>query len=215
MKRTILLFSLALCLPALMTTAQNDLDSALVVNEIASEDSDTVSQKSTWTFNTGSTTVTVDADGDIDEMESAMEEFGAAMDEFSNLFEKFGRNVEKFAWVPVVCMVLLCLLPLLLLFLILFFTYKGRKAKYSAYQKMAESGQPIPQEMTRDMTEGDIKMRNDGISNICVGVGLAIFLGLIIGKFGIAIGALVTCIGIGKLIIWYLSREENTSKREK
>ena len=40
------------------------------------------------------------------------------------------------------------------------------------------------------------------------GVGLAIFLGLIIGKVGIGIGALVFFIGLGK---WFIYRQNNNT----
>ena len=42
-----------------------------------------------------------------------------------------------------------------------------------------------------------------------VGVGLAIFLGIIIGKIGIGIGALVFFIGLGK---WYVSRQSRDNQ---
>ena len=60
-----------------------------------------------------------------------------------------------------------------------------------------------------------LELRNDGIRNVFLGIGLAIFLGLIIGKLGLAIGALIGCIGLGKIITWALSRKDDPNKREK
>ena len=218
MKRIVFLLMLALCVPTIK--AQKDLDSALVVNEIVAEDSDTTqangssqSKSTTWTFNNGSatTTVTVDSDDDFEEMDDMMEEmFG----KYTETFGKWAEKIEKYSWVPIALGILFFfVLPLLIIFLIFYFTYKGRKAKYNTYQKIAETGQPIPEETVKQMYEGDIKMRNEGITNICAGAGLAILLGLIIDEVGIAIGALIACIGIGKLIIWYLSRNDRQKEK--
>jgi small neutral amino acid transporter SnatA (MarC family) len=43
-----------------------------------------------------------------------------------------------------------------------------------------------------------------GLRQMFTGVGLAIFLGIVIGKLGIGIGALVFFIGLGK---WYVARQ--------
>ncbi|MBO4444929.1 MAG: hypothetical protein J5814_09230 [Bacteroidaceae bacterium] len=215
MKRIILLLSLFLGLAATGMKAQNDLDSALVVNEIASEDNDSAEQKHTWTFNNGSTTVTIDSDdADYEDLEEMMESMfqGPILQHF----EKFAQKAEKYSWViPAMGILFGFVLPLLIILIIVYFTYKGRKAKYAAYQKMAESGQTIPQETYNAMEEDDLKIRNDGIRNVFLGIGLAIFLGLIIGKLGLAIGALIGCIGLGKIITWALSRKDDPNKREK
>lgn len=192
--------------------AQNDLDSALVVNEIAGEDegSDTIGSN-TWTFNNGATTVTVDTlsddwDGDIEELEEIFEHI---FDGNFKGFEHIGRGFEKFGWIFALIPILICFfLPLLIIFLIVFFTYKGRKAKYRAYQQMAENGQPIPNETQRAFQNEDDKLRADGLRNICVGIGLAIFLGLLLDEVGIGIGALVAFIGLGKYLVWYSGNKD-------
>ena len=98
---------------------------------------------------------------------------------------------------------------IILIIVILYFIYKGRRAKYDAYKSMAESGQTIPEEELRKMSESiiDRSMFNKGIKNICLGVGLAIFLGIWMGNFGIGIGVLITCIGIGELLVDYFSKK--------
>lgn len=98
---------------------------------------------------------------------------------------------------------------IILIIVIFYFIYKGRKAKYDAYKSIAESGQTIPEEELRKMSEPvtDRTTFNKGIKNICLGVGLAIFLGIIMGNFGIGIGALVTCIGIGELLVDYFAKK--------
>jgi len=68
-----------------------------------------------------------------------------------------------------------------------------------------QNGQPIPNEVLNNTKNAVI---NDdyqaGIRQMCVGAGLAIFLGLIIGDLGWGIGALVFFIGLGK---WYIGRQ--------
>ena len=189
-----------------LAVAQTAQDSALIVTEIATDDTlsaenDTV-KVGTWTFNTGG----VNANGSIaytddEDLTDAEELF---LDVFGDgaFFEKLSKLMDKYGWIFFLIPVLLFLFPLLLLFIILFFVYRGRKAKYKAYEKMAQSGQPIPQETLGNLQSADLKMRKEGISNICVGIGLAIFLGMVMDiNLGYGIGALLACIGIGKIII--------------
>lgn len=211
MKRITYLFAFVACLVlSSRVVAQDDLDSALVVTEIATDDADAVSDTAatgSWTFNPGGgVSVTVDSDENLDEMmEDAMDGLG----DLPRALEKIANEFSRFSWLTVALPILFFfLLPLLIIFLIMFFVYKGRKAKYNAYQKMAESGQPIPQETIQRLDQGDLDMRDQGIKNVCVGVGLAIFLGLLMDEIGIGIGALVTFIGVAKLVIWYVSRND-------
>ena len=217
MKKVIyfLTLMLGLAAPTSITFAQNDLDSALVVNTIEGEEEETTSGGSNnWTFH-GHAVVSVN--------DSTSEEYTAEYDNVEDFLDdmfgghpkglgKIFRSFEKFGWVyALIPILLLFVFPLLVLFLIFFFVYKGQKAKYRSYEKMAASGQPIPQETLNRMTENEYKLRNEGIANICVGVGLAIFLGIIMDELGIGIGALVAFIGLGKLMAWYASRKD---KRE-
>lgn len=189
-----------------LAVAQDAQDSALIVTEIATDDTlsaenDTV-KVGTWTFNTrgmnanGSITYTDDEDL-TDAKELFLDVFGA-----DTFFEKLSKLMDKYGWIFFIIPVLLFLFPLLLLFIILFFVYRGRRAKQKEYEKHLASGQPIPNEVTEAMQDSDLKMRKEGISNICVGAGLAIFLGVVMEiDLGYGIGALLACIGIGKIII--------------
>jgi hypothetical protein len=42
---------------------------------------------------------------------------------------------------------------------------------------------------------------------VCLGVGLAVMLGIIMGDFGIGIGILIICIGIGELLVDYFAKK--------
>lgn len=53
----------------------------------------------------------------------------------------------------------------------------------------------------------DRTLFNKGVRNVSLGIGLAIFLGICLGDFGIGVGALVACIGIGELLIDYFAKK--------
>ena len=84
---------------------------------------------------------------------------------------------------------------------------KNRRERYKLAQMAIQNGQPIPDEILKD---NDSKLLTNeyqaGIRQMFVGIGLAIFLGVFIGKIGFGIGALVFFIGLGK---WFIARENN------
>jgi len=226
MKKTICIMALILGLSVTASVAQNDLDSTLVVTEIADEAADSDTTKSTtWTFNTGSNgtivsvdSVNVDID-DLDDLEDIFEEiFDGDFQGLTKTMEKFGKVFDKFGWLfALIPILIFFILPILLVLIIVFFVYKGRKAKYRAYQQMAEKGQSIPENPTNVMAamdDEDIKLRNDGVRTICVGIGLAILLGIIMDKLGMGIGALVFFVGVGKYAeYWLRTRDKNKRKQ--
>lgn len=213
MKKNILLLTLmATLLVILPATAQNPVDSALIVTEIATDDDDLdndTTQTGTWTFGTSGQIDASDDDADMEEMEEWFEKLFDEEDGFFRPFFKIAEKASNHLWVfALIPILIFFVLPLLILFLILYFVYKGRKAKYNTYQKMAASGQPIPEETLKEMSEEDMKMRNEGLRDICLGVGLAIFLGIILDEIGVGIGALIACIGLGKLLSWNATQKD-------
>ncbi len=216
MKQTIYFLALLLGLtaPTSIIVAQTDLDSALVVTTIEGEEEDTTSSN-TWTFNNGSS---AQVKGYVSVNDSTVTEYEYDdLDDFLNDLtdghakgiRRMFRSLEKFGWVFVLLPILFFFVfPLLILFLILFFVYKGNKSKQKTYQKLIDSGQPIPQETVNRMTQESQRLRNEGLRDICVGIGLAIFLGIIIDEVGIGIGALVAFIGLGKLMAWYANNKD-------
>jgi hypothetical protein len=60
---------------------------------------------------------------------------------------------------------------------------------------------------TQDASTTDRTLFNKGVKNICLGIGLAIFLGIWMGDFGVGIGILIVCIGIGELLVDYFARK--------
>ena len=216
-----LLMSTALC-------AQNPTDSALIVTEMVGEQeaaNDTISD-STWVFDSYGTTSAVD-DWDDDDLEEfivrlAKKYFDGNPETLENEFQQFEKFGKLIRFAVVFCFIVL---PLLILALILFSVYKGRQAKRREYERResakATAEQPASEQPAAEsapygheyapaddpMAEENRRLRNDGIKNVCVGVGLAILLGIIMKGVGLGIGALVAAIGLGKLIIWYLDKK--------
>jgi hypothetical protein len=106
--------------------------------------------------------------------------------------------------------VIFFLLPLLIIVTIIYFVNKNRKERYKLAQMAIQNGQPIPDDILKNQTSSSMS-GNDyqtGVRQMFTGAGLAIFLGLLIGKIGVGIGALVFFIGLGK---WYIARQSGNT----
>ncbi len=112
----------------------------------------------------------------------------------------------------VVITIIFLLAPLVIIITIFYFVNKNRRERYKLAQMAMQNGQPIPDELlkeqTRSMESSDYQ---SGVRQMFTGVGLAIFLGIIIGKIGIGIGALVFFIGLGK---WFIARQDRNDRND-
>ena len=140
--------------------------------------------------------VTYSTSGDVEDLKEVM--------------ESFGGYVAPWMAVSIVAIVVIFLLaPLLIIIAIFYFVNRNRREKYKLAQMAIQNGQPIPDEILKDH---DSKMMTSeyhaGIRQMFVGIGLAIFLGIIIGKLGFGIGALVFFIGLGK---WFVARQSGNT----
>lgn len=114
--------------------------------------------------------------------------------------------------VPIVAITACFGMPVLLIFLIFFFRYKNRKAKYRMAEQILASGQPLPENFFATVQTKDA--RSKGISNTFLGIGLFIFLWAITNEFSIGcIGLLITCIGLGQIIIYYTQEKKEEDKK--
>ena len=107
----------------------------------------------------------------------------------------------------IIAMVILFILaPLLIIIAIFYFVNKNRRERYKLAQMAIQNGQPIPDEILKEQTKYTSKGSDyqTGVRQMFTGVGLAIFLGIVIGEIGVGIGALVFFIGLGK---WYIARQ--------
>ena len=110
--------------------------------------------------------------------------------------------------IAIIAIVIIFLLaPLLIIIAIFYFVNKNRREKYKLAQMAMQNGQPIPDQLLKENAASAVVNKDDyntGLRQMFTGIGLAIFLGIIIGKLGIGIGALIFFIGLGK---WFVARQ--------
>ncbi len=103
--------------------------------------------------------------------------------------------------------------PLLVIFLVFYFRYRNKRERYRLVEKALEAGQPIPDEFLKENLKANVEADTKGIKNMCVGVGLFIFLWALTGSFGLGcIGILVFCSGLSSYLI---ARKNNRTNNEK
>ena len=128
-------------------------------------------------------------------------------EEIKEVLDSVGGFFAPWMAVSIVAIVVIFLLaPLLIIIAIFYFVNRNRRERYKLAQMAIQNGQPIPDEILKDNTDARMLTSeyHAGIRQMFVGIGLAIFLGIIIGKLGIGIGALVFFIGLGK---WFVARQ--------
>ena len=86
---------------------------------------------------------------------------------------------------------------------------KNRKQKMKLAQMAMQQGQPIPDQLLEDKPLDRDDEYQKGMRQCFVGVGLMIFLGYAAGQVGFGIGALVFCIGLGKVFASRTARRNN------
>ena len=103
--------------------------------------------------------------------------------------------------ISIIAIVIIFLLaPLLVIIAIFYFVNKNRKEKMKLAQMAMEKGQPIPDELLNNVPDEVSDEYQKGMRQCFVGVGLMIFLYFAAGTIGFGIGALVFCIGLGKVL---------------
>lgn len=107
-----------------------------------------------------------------------------------------------------VLFILFVLFPIIIIIAVVYFINRNRKERYKLAQMAVQNGQPIPEQLLKEEAVQNSNDYQRGLRQMFTGVGLAIFLGIVIGEVGFGIGALVFFIGLGK---WYIARKvDNT-----
>lgn len=116
----------------------------------------------------------------------------------STFEREFGNSI-----IPLVAIVSSMSVPVLIVLIIFIFRYKNKKVQCELVAKALESGKDIPEGLFGPVRpDKDDSLIKKGITNICLGVGLGIFLWAITGEFGLGcIGFMIMFIGIGQVII--------------
>jgi len=109
-----------------------------------------------------------------------------------------------------VLFIIFVLAPILIIAALFYFINKNRKQRLKLAQMAVEQGQPIPEQLLDDQSDVTDEYQK-GLRQCFVGVGLMIFLGLVAEEVGFGIGALVFCIGLGKV---FASKTANRRERD-
>lgn len=103
--------------------------------------------------------------------------------------------------VVAVLFILFVLAPVALIGIILYFVYKNRKERMRLMETALKNGKQIPLDVMGTPYMRNDQLWNKGIKQMFLGAGLAFLLWIVIGKLGLAIGALIALIGCGNLVI--------------
>ena len=130
---------------------------------------------------------------------------------FHAIFEKNHEGIMGMFFVLAVLFILFVLSPIVIIGLILWFIYKNRKNRMRLAEMAMKNGQPIPDELVKTTPVTSDDMRQKGIRQVFLGIGLIFLLGWAAGKIGAGIGILVLCIGLGNLFIARSAKEKSES----
>ncbi len=98
-------------------------------------------------------------------------------------------------------------LPFFIIAMVLWFRYKNKQARYKLAAEALATGRSIPKDLIEPPKDADEAVLHKGIKNICLGIGLGVFLWILTETEGIAaIGFLIFCMGVGQVLIAYSSR---------
>ena len=124
-------------------------------------------------------------------------------EDVKQVLEGVSSMVDSGMIIGIIAIVIIFLIaPLLIIITIFYFVNKNRRERYKLAQMAIQNGQQIPEEMLKEKQDDwDKDDYQSGMRQIFLGVGLAIFLGIVAGKIGFGIGALVFFIGLGKVFI--------------
>ena len=172
-----------------------------VYSDTTSADTATVKRQVTVTTRTSpwsTTSTTYDVDGD--DLGSIVGSLFSQMD---------GKDFAGMLFVLGVLFILFVLAPVLIIIALFYFINKNRKEKMRLAQMAMQQGQPIPDQLLNEQSTDINDEYQKGLRQCFVGVGLMIFLGLTAGEVGFGIGALVFCIGLGKIVAGKMAEKKS------
>jgi len=198
---------------ALMSTAicpaqegESTKEGIAAVEEIVSDngtDNDANSSNTTTQHRSGSWTVTYTNDTiSSEDAEELLEELLEEHEGLAKLMGGLAGVGAATGGLLIAALVLFCIfgLPILAIILIIWLIVRASRRSSN------NAGQAVMQNEV-DATGRDRALFNKGVRNVCLGIGLAIFLGIWMGDFGVGIGVLVVCIGIGELLVDYFAKK--------
>lgn len=169
--------------------------------------SDTTSTDTAVTIHKGKVTVTTPMGSHSWDYDADDEDFGNIV--HNALSNMDAKDVTGMFFVLGVLLILFVLAPVLIIIVLFYFINKNRKQKIKLAQMAMQQGQPIPDQLLEDKPIDNDDEYQKGMRQCFVGVGLMVFLGYAAGQVGFGIGALVFCIGLGKVFASRTARKKN------
>lgn len=133
------------------------------------------------------------------------------LDRFFDHFGVMQTGLAGMFFVLIVLLIIFVLSPLLIIIAVFYFVNKNRKDKMRLAQMAMQQGQPIPDQLLKEQSPVGDEEYKSGIRQCFVGVGLMIFLWFAAGEVGFGIGALVFCIGLGKVFVSKTTRKNSNN----
>ena len=179
------------------------------MSAIAAAPKDTVSQVEFYSDTTSLDSAMTADMGDWDEDYDEYDEDWESLDS-KTLVGRMGLNgmFGSMVFVIIICFIFFVLAPVAVIGIILYFVYRNRKEKMRLMEMAIKNGNSIPMDVLGTPCKRGDELWNKGIKQVFRGVGLAILLGIIIDELGLAIGALITLIGLGNLAIGYSEKQK-------
>ncbi len=198
---------------ALMSTAicpaqegESTKEGIAAVEEIVSDNgtnNDANNSNTTTQHRSGSWTVTYTNDTiSSEDAEELLEELLEEHEGLAKLMGGLAGVGAATGGLLIAALVLFCIfgLPILAIILIIWLIVRASRRSSN------NAGQAVVQNEV-DATGRDRALFNKGVRNVCLGIGLAVFLGIWMGDFGVGIGVLIVCIGIGELLVDYFAKK--------
>lgn len=148
--------------------------------------------------------------------QAAMDDWEQADDDSSKdvkmkdvLLNSMGKIQMEFVFVLGILLIIFVIAPVCIIIALFYFINKNRAQKMKLAEMAMQKGQPIPEKLLEDKVNTVTDEYQKGLRQCFVGVGLMIFLGLVADEVGFGVGALVFCIGLGKLVAAKLAEKNN------
>jgi Flp pilus assembly protein TadB len=175
----------------------------------ATPKNDTVPQIEAYSDTTSADSAMFDDDFPFDDEDDAWDRMSSSdTKSLMNDIGVDGGDIMGMFFVIVVLIIIFILAPVGLIGIILFFVYKSRKQKMRMMEMAMKSGKQIPVEAVGMPSQKGEDVWNKGVKQIFLGAGVGLLLWVIIGKLGMAIGVLITLIGIGNMAIGYGAKQK-------
>lgn len=204
MKKTLIAMTLLLALgTGAETVAQNHRHTPRQQAELV----DTAKQNAVEVYS--DTTSAAGSQAAMDDWEQADDDSSKDVKMKDVLLNSMGKIQMEFVFVLGILLIIFVIAPVCIIIALFYFINKNRAQKMKLAEMAMQKGQPIPEKLLEDKVNTVTDEYQKGLRQCFVGVGLMIFLGLVADEVGFGIGALVFCIGLGKLVAAKMAEKNN------